>query len=153
MNQKDNFMGISIYYNAKRDYPLTNDENNCIEKIVKKYDMEKKKKINKGKDFYIYDYDEDEPEKVFSGSTSLDMSFINPVITAKCCIFWAKFLTEIRNTIKDAEWTVRMDEDELLWDDEKGYYLPGLEWDDKNGWHLPKDIGKIENTNTFLQNI
>jgi hypothetical protein len=30
-----------------------------------------------------------------------------------------------------------MDEDELLWDEEKGWYLPGLQWDDKKGWQLP----------------
>jgi hypothetical protein len=130
-------MGISIYYDVKRAYPLTDEENNIIEKIVEKYNAEKEKKFKKGEDFYIYEYDKDESEKIFSGSTGLAMSFINPMITAKCCIFWAKCLTEIRNIVKDAEWSVQMDEDELIWDEEKGWHLTGLKWNDKNGWQLP----------------
>jgi hypothetical protein len=130
-------MGISIYYDAERNYPLSDKENNLIEKIVEKYNTEKRKKFKKGEDFYIYEYNKKEPEKIFSGSTGLAMSFINPVITAKCCIFWAKCLTEIRKILKDAKWSVQMDEDELIWDEEKGWYLPGLKWDDKNGWQLP----------------
>jgi hypothetical protein len=130
-------MGISIYYNAKRDYPLTDEENNLIEKIVEKYNLEKEKKFKRGEDFYIYEYDTNEPEKIFSGSTGLAMSFINPMITAKCCIFWAKCLTEIRNILKTAEWSVQMDEDELTWDEGKGWHLTGLVWTDKKGWQLP----------------
>jgi hypothetical protein len=127
-------MGISIYYDAERDYPLTDDENNLIEKIVGKYNIEKMSKFKKGEDFYIYEYDKNEPRKIFSGATGLEMSAANPMITAKCCIFWAKCLTEIRNIVKDAEWAVQMDDDELIWDEEKGWYLPGLKWDDKKGW-------------------
>jgi hypothetical protein len=130
-------MGISIYYDAKRNYPLTDGENELIEKIVKKYNIEKDKKFKKGEDFYIYGYDKDEPEKIFSGSTGLAMSFVNPMITAKCCIFWAKCLTEIRNNVKNAEWSVQMDEDELIWDEINGWHLPGLVWDNTKGWRLP----------------
>jgi hypothetical protein len=130
-------MGISIYYDAERDYPLTDKENNLIEKIVEKYNVEKMNKFENGEDFYIYDYDKNEPRKIFSGATGLEISDINPMITAKCCIFWAKCLTEIRKIINDSEWTVQMDDDELIWDEEKGWYLPGLKWDDKKGWQLP----------------
>jgi hypothetical protein len=42
-------MGISIYYDAKRSYKLTEDENKQIENIVEKYNREKNSK--KGKIF------------------------------------------------------------------------------------------------------
>jgi hypothetical protein len=129
-------MGISVYYDAKRNYPLTDEENNNIKKIVEKYNNEKNKNFRKGEDFYIYEYDKKEPEKIFSGSTGLAMSFINPMITAKCCIYWAKCLTEIRSIVKDAEWSVSMDDTDLEWDEEKGWHLPGLKWNDKKGWKL-----------------
>jgi hypothetical protein len=130
-------MSISIYYDAERDYPLTEEENNFIEKIVKKYNIEKEKKFKKGEDFYIYEYDKKDPQKIFSGSTGLAMSFINPMITAKCCMLWAKCLTEIRNIVKDAEWSVQMDDDELMWDEINGWHLPGMVWDNKKGWKIP----------------
>lgn len=90
-------MGMSIYYTAERNYPLTDDENKAIENIVKKYDG--KKKIKGGEDFCIYDYDPEEPKVIFSGSTGLPMS-INPMRTYEACVYWAKCLTEIRNHVK-----------------------------------------------------
>jgi hypothetical protein len=52
------------------------------------------------------------------------MSIINPMITVKGCMYWAKCLTEIRNIVKDAEWSVQMDETELEWDEKEGWQLP-----------------------------
>jgi hypothetical protein len=46
------------------------------------------------------------------------------MLTVKGCMYWAKCLTEIRNTVKDAKWDVSMDDTEL-------------EWDVKDGWKLP----------------
>jgi hypothetical protein len=115
-------MGISIYYGAKRSYKLTEDENKQIETIVEKYDRERE--FKKGEDFYIYDYNIEEPEVIFSGATGLPMSIINPMITVKGCMYWAKCLTEIRNIVKDAEWSVQMDETELEWDEKEGWKLP-----------------------------
>jgi hypothetical protein len=131
-------MGISIYYDAERNYPLTDEENADIEEIVEKYNNEKDKKFRNGEDFYIYEYDTEEPETIFSGATKLAMSSINPMITAKCCIYWVKCLTEIRSVIEDAEWYAGMDDTELEWDEEYGWHLPGLKWDDKKGWKLPE---------------
>jgi hypothetical protein len=64
---KEYLLGISLYYDAERDYPLTEKENNLIRKTAEKYNTEKEKEFNKGEDFYIYEYDKDEPEKIFSG--------------------------------------------------------------------------------------
>jgi hypothetical protein len=137
INQEAVKMGISIYYDAKRNYFLTDEGSNNIKEIVEKYNNEKDKKFKKGEDFYIYEYDKEEPEKIFSGSTKLAMSSRNPMIVAKCCIFLAKCLTKIRSIVKDAEWSVSMDDTDLEWDERNGWHLPGLKWDNKNGWILP----------------
>ncbi|MDR2924371.1 MAG: hypothetical protein LBU76_00155 [Azoarcus sp.] len=114
-------MGISIYYTAERSYPLTDEENKLIEAIVKKYD--EGKKFKKGEDFCVYEYDSEEPEVIFNGSTGLPMSF-NPMNTVKACLYWVDCLTEIRNIVKDANWSVNMDDTELEWDEEEGWQLP-----------------------------
>ncbi|GHU30695.1 hypothetical protein FACS1894172_04400 [Spirochaetia bacterium] len=103
---------FQLYYGAKRNYLLTNEENSIINKIIEKYN--KDKKFKKGEDFYIYEYEKKEPEKIFSGSTGLPMSILDPMLTAKGCIYWAQCLIEIKNIVKDAEWSVQMDETESL---------------------------------------
>ena len=111
-------MGISIYYDAVRNYPLTCDENSFIGKIVEKYNKEKP--FENGEDFCIYEYDTKEPELIFSGATGLPLSD-NAMETVEGCYYWAKCLTEIKKIAKDAKWTVQMDDMELTWDDEKGW--------------------------------
>jgi hypothetical protein len=115
-------MGISIYYAARRTNPMTDNERSQIETIIKKYDREKK--FKKGEDFCVYDYDPEEPEVIFSGATGLPMSFIKPMVTANACIYWAECLTKIRQILKDAEWSVNMDDTDLVWDESEGWKLP-----------------------------
>ena len=111
-------MGISFYYVAVRNYPLTDDENNIIGKIVEKYNKEKE--FENGEDFCIYEYDTKEAELVFSGATGLPLSG-DIWETAEGCYYWAKCLTEIKKIVKGAKWTVHIDDMELTWDDEKGW--------------------------------
>ena len=115
-------MGISIYYDARRKYPLTEEENKLVNDIINKYDKEKK--FKKGEDFCVYEYDTDEPETIFSGATGLPMSMSNPMLTVTACLYWAKCLTEIKHIIKNAEWSVNMDDTDLVWDEKEGWQLP-----------------------------
>ena len=128
-------MGISIYYNAKRKYPLTEEENKFVNDVINKYNKEKKLKINEDifvDDFCVYEYDKDEPETIFSGATGLPMSTLNPMLTVTdaeqlffaACLYWAKCLTEIKDIVKDAEWSVNIDDTYLIWDEKEGWQLP-----------------------------
>ena len=123
-------MGISIYYDARRKYPLTEEENKIVSDIINKYDKEKR--FKKGEDFCVYEYDTDEPETIFSGATGLPMSTLNPMLTVTdaeqfffaACLYWAKCLTEIKDIVKDAEWSVNIDDTYLIWDEKEGWQLP-----------------------------
>ena len=112
-------MGISIYYDAVREYKLTDEENSIIETIIEKYNSKKDKK---SEDFCVYDYDPEDPKIIFNGSTGLPMN--NPMRTVKSCIFWAECLTEIRKVVKNTTWCVQLDDTELKWDEKEGWQLP-----------------------------
>lgn len=114
-------MGVSLYYEAERDEPLTEQENAKIEGIVKKYSKSFKFK-NIGEDFCVYDYDISEPAKIFCGATKLPMTE-EPEDIFDACLHWAQCLTEIRKTVLNAVWEVSLDDIELLWDEETGRYF------------------------------
>jgi hypothetical protein len=129
-------MGVSIYYTAKRSNPLTKDETKDIEGIIKEYD--KGKPVKKGEDFYVYDYDKEEPEVIFNGATGLPLSFSDGMLTVEACLYWAECLTKIRHIVKDAEWSVNMDDTELEWDEKDGWQLPMDGWEGGNGINYKK---------------
>ena len=129
-------MGVSIYYTANRSYPLTEVETKSIEDIVKEYDDSKP--FKDGEDFYVYDYDDEEPEEIFSGATGLPLED-DAMLTIEACLYWAKCLTKIRHVIKDAEWSVNMDETELEWDEIDGWQLPMDGWNGSTCIEQPDD--------------
>ena len=128
-------MGVSIYYLARRSYPLTKKEIENIEGIIKEYD--KGKPFKKGADFYVYDYNKKKPEEIFYGATGLPLSS-DAMITVEACLYWAECLTKIRHIIKDAEWSVNMDDTELEWNEKDGWQLPMEGWEGGDGLNYKK---------------
>jgi hypothetical protein len=113
-------VGVSIRYEAKRTYKLTDNEKIGIKIIVEEYE-------NKFKDdFDIYKGNPENAEIIFIGRTQL-LSSIDLVVTYKTCLFLIKCLSDIRNIVKDAEWSVNIND------------TYELEWDEKVGWKLLKE--------------
>lgn len=114
-------MGISLYYSVKRKTPLTVQENEIIEKIITKYSDAFEFK-DFGEDFCVYKYDISEPDIIFSGATKLPMTEeVNDMFSA--CLHWAECLTEIRKSVPNSTWHVNLDDIDLLWDEDTGWYF------------------------------
>ena len=111
-------MCVSIYYDALRGYPLSIDENNIIGGIVGKYNREKLPECTN--DFGVDEYNPEYPELIFSGATDLAET-TNPIVIAIGCHYWARCLSEIKENVDGADWTVQMDDDDLIWDNNKGW--------------------------------
>ncbi len=116
-------MGVSIYYDATRNTRLTNDEQQKINEVIEKYQTSFPYKDD-GEDFDVYDLDDDEPEKIFSGATKLPNDIEKSILSA---IHWANCLTEIRNIIPNCQWDFALDDYQIPWSDDKGYYFPEVE--------------------------
>lgn len=112
-------MGISIYYSADRDRPLSKQETAEVQQIVERYQADFN--FRGGEDFCVYEYDEAEPRRIFEGATGLPMG--EPENTFEACLHWASCLTEIRRMILDADWHVHMDDYDLTWDEDEGWHF------------------------------
>lgn len=114
-------MSVSIYYSADRKKVLSVEENKKIESVIEQYsDSYPYKGIEE--DFCVYHYDLSTPEVIFNGSTKLPLSDdIEETMTA--VMHWAECLSDIRRLVPDAEWSVNMDDMDLIWDEENGWQL------------------------------
>ena len=121
-------MSMTLYYQASRPTPLTPNEEKALTDLMNIYSKEKeiekytqKKRGLNWEDFSAYDLDPETPEVVFSGSTSLpNNATFAPYKGAR---HWATCLNRIRREVlPDAEWSLSIDDNDLI-------------WDDKNGWH------------------
>ena len=123
-------MSISIYYTARREQPLSDDERSQIATIENKFSVddqiEERERTGTGhnwESFYIYDSnDPTEPDVIFEGATKLpdnseDATWIG-------LQHWCAALTAVRKVIPDADWHVHVDDHEIQWDDSLGEFDP-----------------------------
>ena len=113
-------MGVSLYYELKRSALLTEKENSGIADIINRYNESFELK-DKGEDFCVYDYDESEPEIIFRGATKLPYTE-NPDDMIDACMHWVECLSEIRLVIQGGSWSLNLDDMELLWDEDSGFW-------------------------------
>jgi hypothetical protein len=113
-------MGISFYYCAKRNKKLTDEEKIEIKNIAKEYE---KKSCNNFDISWGY---EENPEIIFLGNSRLSIP-IDLIVTYRACLFFIKCLNKIRKIVKNAKWSVNINE------------IYELEWDEEDGWKLPKE--------------
>jgi len=123
-------MGISIYYTAKRERPLTSDEQAAIAMLKDRYAVEKEIESwepTSGKpmweSFCVYDHPT-EPGVIFEGATRLpDNSMENLWIGLQ---HWCALLSEIRRVVSGADWHVHVDDHYLQWDAARRAWDPSL---------------------------
>ena len=121
-------MGFSIYYTAKRDTPLTPIESQCIDAIAQSFDViadiERYAHTGKGlnwESFTRYETSRLTGAEVFSGATALPDN--KPFAMHKGARHWVECLNRIRREVlADAQWSVQIEDDALLWDDKHGWH-------------------------------
>ena len=116
-------MGISIYYQARRERPLTVQERTAIDEVVR---------LNEAvggphwESFCIYPHDEDtELGVIFEGATKLPSTTEDEFweeIQHRC-----RVLTLIRRVLIDAKWSVHIDDHNAFWDEKRREYDPSVE--------------------------
>lgn len=111
-------MGVSLYYHAKRARPLSAEDTGRVKAVVERYNEEFRYKKS-GESFCLYDQEPEEPEYILRGSTKLPAG--NPMKAYKAGKYWIKCLNELRRMLPDADWSVSLEEDEMVWNEEKGW--------------------------------
>jgi hypothetical protein len=121
-------MSISLYYDAKRDRPLSDAEIQRLNAIVAEFgksaEIERYAASGKGlnwESFTLYDADGLRDGKVLAGATKLPDN--KAFAVHKGARHWVDCLSRIRREVlADAVWSVQIDD-------------KALSWDDKSGWH------------------
>ena len=112
-------MGFSLYYTATRNSSLTEQENKKCNEIISYY-CNNYPFRQKAEDFCIYSAD-NENRIIFNGATKLPNSF---KMLTQMAEYWLMCLTEITGILSDADWNVRFDDVNLIFDDAKGWRFP-----------------------------
>lgn len=116
-------MGVSVYYSARRERPLTEQEADAIDAIVLTNEAIGRPHYES---FCVYDRSEPfEPNAIFEGATKLPRSteeeFWNEILH-RC-----RTLTLVRRLLRDAEWDVRIDDLIVYWNAERQEYDPSVQ--------------------------
>jgi hypothetical protein len=123
-------VGVSIYYSASRQRPLSPAECAAIEWAVTRFPVESlirecrvsEEEFN-GESFYVYPRDENtEPNVVFEGATKLPSCTDDAMWVA--VQYLCEVLSEVRRVLYDAEWHVHVDDYDIAWDDKKQAFNP-----------------------------
>lgn len=112
-------MAVTLQYIAERPTPLDRDEESAVARIVER--------ANAGlrADAPRLAPDADLPEAVvLRGRTELP---VHPLHALTTLVHWCGTLTELRRAVPDAWWSVRVDGEQVPWDDATGYALPGMD--------------------------
>ena len=123
-------MSMSIYYTAKRETPLTSSERAKIEQLCDAFAVESEIKayLRTGQgpnweSFCVYESAKGEnPNVIFEGATGLPTNSQDHLWEG--VQHWCGLLTEIRRTLPDAEWDVRVEDHEIHWDETNEAYDP-----------------------------
>lgn len=100
--------------------PLTDTESISVNSIIERYDSEYPFG-EKSEDFCVYS-DITENDVIFDGATKLPDSDIE--ISFEIACYWLECLTEITEVLKDCQWTVTIDDTEMVWDNNYGWSFP-----------------------------
>lgn len=130
-------MSFNIYYRAKREHPLSEQETERLDSILRDFDKqsesERHERTGKGlnwANFTVYEASRLTDGNVFAGATTLPDN--KAFAMHKGAHHWVRCLNRIRREVlPDADWSVEIEEKSLL-------------WDDKNGWHDPSSDGLAE---------
>src|SRR3954468_14835025 len=109
-------MSISIYYNARRERPLSPDEQVAVDRIRASYSIRDQveryvqtRQGHNGENFYVYDRDNPtEPGVIFEGATKLPDNSEDALW--ELLQRWCKLLSEVRQAVPGAEWHVHIDD-------------------------------------------
>lgn len=121
-------MSISLYYDAKRDRPLSDEEIRRVEAIVADFDksaeIQRYEASGKGlnwESFTLYDAEPLRDGQVLAGATKLPDNKAFALHKGAC--HWVGCLNRIRREVlADAVWSVQLDDKALLWDDKSGWH-------------------------------
>ena len=123
-------MGISIYYAAKRQHHLSNEEKSAIEQIVSDSDVmaELDNYLQTGlgynwETFTIYEPDFTS-DTIFDGATKLPDNSEDAILTG--LEHWLNTLSLIRHIIPDAAWHVHLDDTDIPWNSATRSFDTGL---------------------------
>lgn len=114
-------MAFALYYTAKREQPLTEQERAMSKEISEKYCAEYPFK-RKVEDFGIYEEPKEQVGIIFSGSTKLPGN--GPKILYEVANYWLKCLTDITHLLTNAVWEVTFDDVDLIYDIDEGWRFP-----------------------------
>ncbi len=105
-------MSVSLYYTAKREYPISEQEWDTCQKIVEHYIAE----YPLGEiyeDFCVYDLDaETEVNVIFEGATKLPLDE-GEDHSMKVLDYWAECLQEIIDLLINAQWHIHVDDADI----------------------------------------
>ncbi|MBP3959552.1 hypothetical protein J8F10_30275 [Gemmata sp. G18] len=128
-------MGVSIYYEARRDHPLSTAERQAIADIDRRHALasganETGEWVNAPywESFCIYEPNEDtEPGVIFEGATKLPLTTEDEFWEA--IQHWCRVLTLIRRVLAGATWSVDIDHRPVVWNGERNEYDPSIDAD------------------------
>ncbi|MBE5980135.1 MAG: hypothetical protein E7249_13520 [Paenibacillaceae bacterium] len=120
----------SIYYQANRNYTLTQSEQEKIDQILKECE-ENYPFPGRGETLCQCSYDLAEPTCIFSGAAKLpypcddgnDMNDEIVEMQTEALFFLIEWLTSLRRVIPDAIWEASLEDVEFIWEEESGYRL------------------------------
>lgn len=112
-------MAFALYYSAKRNNEITEEEKSDIAEIVAEYCAGYPFK-RKSENFGVYD--ETDEGVIFAGSTKLPGGGYKTMY--EIALYWLECLTEITNTLESCEWDVTFDDVDLILDEEEGWRFP-----------------------------
>jgi len=126
-------MGVSIFYQARRDRPLSDEERAAVDDIDRQHAFTDAVGENgelveapQWESFGIYPHDEGtEPGVIFEGSTKLPLTTEDEFWEA--IQHWCRAITLVRRVLNDAEWRVHVDDHDITWNSALNAYDPSEE--------------------------
>ncbi len=104
-------MSVSLYYTAKREQPMSRQEQEACRKVVERYIAE----YPLGdiyEDFCVYDPSEAEADTIFEGATKLPLDK-GVDHSLEVLEFWADCLQEIIDLLPGAQWDIHVDDADM----------------------------------------
>lgn len=102
-------MSASLYYSAKRNFPLSSAEYIRIQSIIKKFNRDFPYKNEEMLSFYQHP----SSEYIIEGATKLAVHDENVLITS--VNYWLSALSQLRVVLPSAEWDVSVEHYSAAW--------------------------------------
>ncbi len=102
-------MSVSLYYMAKRDYPISKEEQEACMKAVERY-IEEYPFGEMYESFCVYDMnDPSEKDVIFEGATKLPLDEGEEHL-AEVFDYWEECLQKIIEILPNAHWDIRIED-------------------------------------------